>query len=172
MKIMGVILAMLSLIFTGCGSLIVKDINSQPISGVKFSTDSKYEVSKEDSSIPGMSPTKKYEYFEATSNELGELDLLGNSFEVGKLSKENYLSLYITKNGEYTMYKIDDYFSDEFLNPITLLLLGFSSSKYITFNSPLSSSSTSSSSNLDILSLIGISSFTTLYGIPNIVFLT
>ena len=115
MKIMGLILAMLSLIFTGCGSLIVKDINSQPISGVKFSTDSKYEVSKEDSRIPGMSPTKKYEHFEATSNELGEIDLLGNSFEVGKLSKENYLSLYITKNGEYTMYKIDDYFSDEFL---------------------------------------------------------
>ena len=58
LKIIGVILAMLSLIFTGCGSLIVKDINSQPIGGVKFSTDSKYEVSKEDSNIPGMSPTK------------------------------------------------------------------------------------------------------------------
>ena len=54
--------------------------------------------------------------FEAISNDLGEIDLQGYSFKEGKLSKDNYLSLYnIKENGEYTLYKVDDYFTDDFL---------------------------------------------------------
>ena len=118
MKKLVIILGLVSLFLAGCNSLKVKDINNQPLSGVKFSTDTKYDSRKENENNPYNLVVKQKDdsHFEAISNDLGEIDLQGYSFKEGKLSKDNYLSLYnIKENGEYTLYKVDDYFTDDFL---------------------------------------------------------